>query len=177
MRELVPVGYPEERHVELRNAVEAPLQHAVERARPRHETLAVRSCDNKIDQLVDDGVFDARQIPASLLISGCGSPKLSLLVPGRQRLPEPHDDDVEVEVIKAVLVLRTVDRPQAGRDTEPLEVLQNGFSPAYRACAVEQDFEIHRSARRSLRKLAALYLPSRRFQGLGAFAQICARVA
>src|SRR5215471_10797533 len=53
VRELVPVRNTVERHIELRNAIEAPLQDAVESVRPHHEAFAVWRADDQADEIIE----------------------------------------------------------------------------------------------------------------------------
>ena len=85
--------------------VVVPEQDAVEGAGYRDLRWAVGSSDLALDQLVDDRVGDADVIAAARRLRRGTRPKVALLIARAQGLAPRGDDNVEVEVLDAVLVL------------------------------------------------------------------------
>src|SRR6185437_3508003 len=69
----------------LRHDVIIPQQHAVERARRRHQFVAVLGEDDAVDQGVDRRILDADDVARTGLVGGLRTPEAALLVAGRQR--------------------------------------------------------------------------------------------
>ena len=123
--------------------VVVPEQDAVEGAGYRDLRWTIGGGDLALDQLVDNRVGDTDVIAAARRLRRRTRPEVALLIARAQGLAPRGDDDVEVKVLDAVLVLRRVNGADGRLNAEAFEVLHEGAEDALVRRGPEQKFKAH----------------------------------